>query len=509
MIRSRQHVPSPEEIELRQAVQSRPFPKRKKTPKKTTTITSSLITFVCTFLFLFIIGGWLSLTTSVLSKSNSSNINKEEELAKKKNEFIRKKGMTTTNNNNNKKNEKKLLFSISEASIDQVVLTLMNLAQLPTQELQNLLEGEEVDSTSTKTKNPFQLKKLQEGICPWTSPSSTSTTMETIPWLPPKTSPERSRILQSNENNKKTPPIVAIYYEHLSKAGGTSFCKLAQSNMDRKLIPRYYCMPSKPNNPDARVGSWSVQELEEYFLQKSHRLVSNEWEPFNLEYQQYFSPKHNENRVQLLFVTSIRNPINRLLSAFQFWGILHNERAKIKPTLEQWLSRYARRAKTWKILDGDFTANVGRFNFATWKFSGGTLPVSDMNLKAETLLTTTTTTTDAAALLQEHSLSEDEWKRPFETAIRTLSQFDLIIPMEELSNHSQPVTDMLGWKDFSQAHVVPSGTIVNNKASTSHLPSYEYDLLWQSNSLDMILYYWSLAVYLTRLHCSNVLVLQQ
>eukprot|EP00980_Cylindrotheca_fusiformis_P014657 scaffold3987_cov134-Cylindrotheca_fusiformis.AAC.7 len=50
---------------------------------------------------------------------------------------------------------------------------------------------------------------------------------------------------------------------------------------------------------------------------------------------------------------------------------------------------------------------------------------------------------------------------------------------------------------------VTTGKIVNNKAS-SELPSTKYDLLWQSNSLDMILYYWTWVVYLTRLHCRGI-----
>eukprot|EP00980_Cylindrotheca_fusiformis_P015278 scaffold4247_cov66-Cylindrotheca_fusiformis.AAC.19 len=48
------------------------------------------------------------------------------------------------------------------------------------------------------------------------------------------------------------------------------------------------------------------------------------------------------------------------------------------------------------------------------------------------------------------------------------------------------------------------GRIVNNTAS-SEQPSTEYDLLWQSNSLDMILFYWTWAVYLTKLHCRDII----
>lgn len=34
-----------------------------------------------------------------------------------------------------------------------------------------------------------------------------------------------------------------VFYQHLRKAGGTSFCDLAKSNMPQKAIPPYYCMP--------------------------------------------------------------------------------------------------------------------------------------------------------------------------------------------------------------------------------------------------------------------------
>ena len=196
--------------------------------------------------------------------------------------------------------------------------------------------------------------------------------------------------------------------------------------MEKKIVPHYYCMPSKPKMPDARVGSWPVQELEDYFVAKPHRIVSNEWEPFNLEYLPKFAPETN-SKVQLVFVTSIRNPINRLLSAHKFWGILHNG-AEVKPTLEQWLTRYARRAKRWKVLSGDFTANVGRFNFGVWKFSGGALPLSEANLAAETMLDGAKTNDEAATIsydkFEKFLLTKDQWLKPFETAVRTLSNFE-------------------------------------------------------------------------------------
>ena len=67
---------------------------------------------------------------------------------------------------------------------DQIVDTLMKLAEMPVSELQSLLEG------PGSATNMFQIDKLQQGICPWTSSS-----VQQLPWLPKKKSLEKSKIL--------------------------------------------------------------------------------------------------------------------------------------------------------------------------------------------------------------------------------------------------------------------------------------------------------------------------
>ncbi|CAJ1967356.1 unnamed protein product [Cylindrotheca closterium] len=484
MMRARPHVPSAEEKELRKVAESQPFPRRRKAANRSgkNGISATSIIF----------GGLVLLILLLLWISSFSNVimhNNELFQSDKAANEIHVPNSPAELAQSHKQIQQKHLEA---PSIDSIVESLMGLADMPFSELQHVLEGGEDAEAELRQKNPFHLDELQEGKCPWAEGTQLS-------WLPPQKSLEAPHLyqkeLQAKQLRKKNTggPIAAVYYEHLSKAGGTSFCKLAQANMARRLVPNYYCMPSKPNEPDARVGAWPIDELKEYFQTTTNRLVSNEWEPFNLKYMDEFEFDPN---LQLVFVTSLRHPINRLMSAHKFWGILHNPAEK-KPTIEQWITRYAQRAKHWTIMNPDFTANVGRFDFATWKFSGGTLPMPESNLHAERYLKSPT---PDPALLQ----AKEDWKEPFETAIRTLSKFDLVIIMEELSKHPQPVTKILGWKDFSQAHVVPSGKVMNNKAS-SELDSHEYDLLWQANALDMILYYWSMAVYLTRLHCADLL----
>lgn len=359
---------------------------------------------------------------------------------------------------------------------DVIVKQLLELARMPSEQLRELLEN-------NPDEDPFQLTKLEQGICPFdhgTFPPA---------WLPPTPNPQHSDWFHNPDPNN---PKVLVYYEHLSKAGGTSFCKLAQSNMPKKEVPGYYCMPSEPKMPDARVGSWNAAKLLKYALSQPHRLVSNEWEPFQHEFLQF----QNHKDLILLLVTSIRNPVNRLLSAYKFWGHLHNP-AEIKPTLPTWLKRYGNRAKRWKIADSDFVANVGRFNFATWKFSGGTLGVSELQLHADE---EKGGLVKASQYTQDMMADESLWKDSYVLAVQTLAKFDLVIPMELLSNHTEPLHNLLGWADFSQNHVVPSGKIVNNDASNL-LSQQEIQVLWHANKLDFVLYYWLCAVYLTRLYC--------
>ena len=386
------------------------------------------------------------------------------------------------------------------AKLDGIVNVLMELAQMPSEQLRNMLEG------SDGEKDPFQLQALEQGECPFSQQSSSS-----IDWLPDRpimsqTAAQWFQNPQASSSTSSPSSSVVVYYEHLSKAGGTSFCKLAQSNMAKKEVPSYYCMPSEPGKVDARVGSWTEQKLQDYVQSHPHRLVSNEWEPFNHAFLERFQPTQLQQQIKedanshndliLLFVTSIRHPINRLLSAYKFWGILHNPAEK-KPSLDLWLHRYGNRSKKWKINSPDFTANVGNFNFATWKFSGGKLPTSDRQLHAPTFLSESTAETDFEAQ------TEDIWKEPFETAVRTLARFDLAIPMEYLSDHTAPLTNLLGWTNFDKSHVVPSGKIINNEA-TKELSPLQYAKLWDANKLDIILYRWTCAVYLARLYCNNL-----
>ena len=324
---------------------------------------------------------------------------------------------------------------------------LVELARLPTSDLRRRLYDEDI----------FQRAEL-EGSCPFASPP---------PWLPP-TPPKRDS-------------TGLVWYEHVSKAGGTSFCQLAQVNMRKEEVPPYYCMPRDGDMQDGRVGRWSNEKLLQYRTEHAPiRIVSNEWQPF--------PPERRDLKHLLFFVTTLRDPLDRILSAYHFWGILHNQE-KVKPSLAEWIERKRNRSNTKSPQDLGIAIHIGRYNFIAWKFSNGTMPQSQLTI------------VDGEMPLGVAKEEEDLWRKPFVMAAETLANFDLVLILELMSSHSsQMLTRTLGWTHLEKNHVVPSGKVENNHAAAA-LSKDIYDSLWEANRFDMILYHWMKAVHLARSQC--------
>eukprot|EP00956_Cyclotella_meneghiniana_P038305 scaffold151989_cov38-Cyclotella_meneghiniana.AAC.1 len=197
-----------------------------------------------------------------------------------------------------------------------------------------------MESRSGYGQDPFSLSILERGDCP-------SDIMPSTPkWLPPRPlhSSRISSTFQSNQSTmskrknqkqarKSSEPSVIIWYEHISKAGGTTFCALANSNMRKSSVPKYHCMPRKGKLMDGRVGSWSNEELVEFINENEFKIVANEWDPFDVDKLQLsgrdlYGDNNSSKRQQsesnlqtsLLFVTTLRDPADRLLSSYSFFS---------------------------------------------------------------------------------------------------------------------------------------------------------------------------------------------
>jgi hypothetical protein len=350
------------------------------------------------------------------------------------------------------------------SSTSSMIEFFLELARLPFLELKRRLYDEDI----------FQLKVLETSKqCPIPMLLSNSSPI----WFPSEQYVKRKKIVLNATNN------LLLWYEHLSKAGGTSFCKLAQMNLKPKQVPPYYCMPRDGTLPDGRVGLWSNGKLKSYLQQNPLiRIVSNEWQPF--------PPERWTMRDQLYLATTLRDPLDRLLSAYHFWGILHNPDTKNKPSFSEWLERKRKRSALKTPRDMDHAIHIGRYNFMVWKFSNGTMPQGRQS------------SSNGNEIPEGISRREEKvWIHPFTTAIRTLSKFDLVLILELMSSHSSRILkESLGWSKLEKNHVVPSGKVENNHAKET-LPKDLYDKLWEANRFDMILYHWMKAVHLLQVLC--------
>ena len=404
--------------------------------------------------------------------------------------------------------------------IDSVVAFLMNLAKFPPEQLWYTfgMDENKNDGKNSYGKDPFLLQELEQGTCPLGL-------ISTAEWLPPRpwNSDEIASMFQRKVEQLKTTgrgammrdeETALVWYEHISKAGGTTFCGLAKTNLGRDLVPRYYCMPKKlgSKNMDGRVGSWTNEELIGYTKRESHLLVANEWDPFNLDklalsartldgrepplVSQHLSPR-------LLFVTTLREPSDRLLSTYLFFRKKENP-----PEFFEWMKHNLRRTANYEIgTKNAFRSNVARYNALVWRYSGGKLPVSEeqpppSRKKQESQFPLPMT-------------DERFWKDPFETAIRALAQQDLILPMDIMTKEEgqEAMRRLLGWNevvikdgrgkgDKESGHIVTTGKIRNSNAR-EYLSEEDYRFMWEANWLDNILVLWCRAVFLARLHCKD------
>eukprot|EP00873_Tetraselmis_striata_P023697 jgi/Tetstr1/443961/TSEL_031912.t1 len=358
-----------------------------------------------------------------------------------------------------------------EASpVEEVVAAVLEVARLPAAELQLALD-QSSDSAA------FNLGTLSRGECP----------RGRVAWLPEQPLGGPAAQFRARASRPSGQPPAIVWYDHLSKAGGSAFCKLAKRNMAKSEVPAYWCMPSYPGMVDARVGQWSNDQLVGYVLRTNHTLVANEWEPFPAE-RFDMDPR----LLQMVFVTSLREPLDRLLSAYRQWPHrpAPNDRKEQEEDFWKWVTQRLDLARTDSkdprglgkgCNTGDnFVARIGQPNFATWKFSGGKLPPFGAPFDATPV---------------------EQWVEPFSTAVSTLSRFDLAIPLDLLSTEPQVVTDVLGWHDLSNSHVVNHGPVYKSQAR-SFLTDAHYEELWDANRLDLVLYAWVRAVYLARLHCN-------
>jgi hypothetical protein len=196
-----------------------------------------------------------------------------------------------------------------------------------------------------------------------------------------------------------------LFFQHLRKAGGTHFCSLAERNLPKQAIPRYYCMPDYHwKHEDGRDAScagcltqWTNEEIVEHM--GPHRIAGNEWDKFD-------STRHFD--LPAVFATSFRRPLDRALSQFRFECV--EDRGCHEKDVGVW----------WK-------KRRDLINVYTWTF-GIMNRIGRISFDKE---------------------YADDRASVMESAIDTVARFHLVLAMEWLAYAKVPIQEILGFKDTS------------------------------------------------------------
>lgn len=129
-----------------------------------------------------------------------------------------------------------------------------------------------------------------------------------------------------------------IFYQHLRKAGGTSFCELCKSNLPRRQVPPYYCMPDQKGS--LATPPWSdAVFLVKAMAAKDFKVAANEWDAYY--------DKH-KNIPGAVLATTFRHPIDRWYSQYRFEHLEHRDGSKKGDPLQTFYEYY-RHMQGWTM----------------------------------------------------------------------------------------------------------------------------------------------------------------
>lgn len=213
-----------------------------------------------------------------------------------------------------------------------------------------------------------------------------------------------------NNNNTNDDEWYFLFFQHLRKAGGTNFCTLAQKNLIKKNVGRYYCMDDWfwfHDNGDKAIGAgylqhWTNDEITVRMKENRLRVIGNEWDNFDYE-------RHIE--LPAILATSFRKPMDRALSQFRF-ECIEDRGCQIKDVGVWWEHR--------KDLYNIYTRT-----FAT------------INQVNRSLINSYTSEYDT--ILRGQYISH---------ALDTIIQFHLVLCMEWLAYSKKQVHDVLGFNNI-------------------------------------------------------------
>lgn len=264
-------------------------------------------------------------------------------------------------------------------------------------------------------KDPFGVRKFEQQLLQKESEKGAILEIEELKSLFPCPVDDRITLPDQRDVAKATAfregqPGTFLFFQHLRKAGGTNFCSLAQNNLPKAAVPRYYCMSDwfwthddgRKSGGAGYLQHWTNDEILSRMNMKGHRVIGNEWDNFD-RFRHFDLPA--------VFATSFRRPMDRALSQFRF-ECIEDRGCEIKDVGEWWDHR--------KDL----------YNIYTRTFA--TIDASRKLLQA----------------FEGNSSADGQWRgQLIGDALDTVIRFHLVLTMEWLAYAKPQVEAVLGFHD--------------------------------------------------------------
>lgn len=311
----------------------------------------------------------------------------------------------TNDNNDNNNNDP---CNATKAYQHWKDLTL-SLAALPASEALKRLE----------TDDPFGTRAFEQRLTAKETSLGRTLSLSEVQQLFPCPTKCHQRLTRLDKRNNHTlatrafrqaQPGTFLFFQHLRKAGGTHFCSLAQANLPKSAVAKYYCMPDYEWSGWQGAGylhHWNNSEISRRMSQNGHRIAGNEWDTFDVQ--------HHFELDGAIFATSFRKPLDRALSQFRF-ECVENRGCKYKDVGKWW----EHRTDLYNVYTLTFADPPKRFRL----------------LKAT---------------YEDTTLAEEAEKRKelMATAFDTVLRFNLVLVMEWLAYAGPQVQQVLGFNDTS------------------------------------------------------------
>jgi hypothetical protein len=342
------------------------------------------------------------------------------------------------------------------------------------------------------------------------------------------TVPVESRVSFPDRRDQKSLEIFkggkgAVWFEHMQKAAGTSFCLWARKNMGYFNVPKYACMV----DGHGRLGSITADEDLDRLLNIAYidtpgaHIKERRKDHYTIRYENNPREQHHDEK----HITKIKGELSSKHS--QDFGDIRSQETDgdpytgIRMLANEWdtfpssemepLLRHGVVFAT--ILRDPLDRSLSAYNF----FHGEHHPVGDPNHKnfmdwlAERGDMANYYCRKLSKSEEMHSLAyvsdgNGIWRWNYEDARKVLSQFHFLQILEFLSDYGHEPFEYIGWKfDDSRKNAAQRDKVRGTSKAVAELGQDAIRVIIQENYYDILLYQYAVKLFVERSNGCHIL----